>query len=127
GAASLSALAAGSFELTARCFVRASGTALLTTGLVALAAGVAHAEEPRLPSEPSVLRDTSIDILDVADAFDGADKFDFNLRLSFEHDSRSAPIRRETNIAQPGLTTGGYISSAMDVATYYESTQRLVP
>lgn len=99
--------------------VAASGFALTT--------GTAQAEEPRLPTEPSVLRDTSIDILDVADAFDGADKFDFNLRLSFEHDSRSAPIRRETNIAQPGLTTGGYISSTMDVATYYESTQRLVP
>jgi hypothetical protein len=87
----------------------------------------ALAEEPRLPTEPSVLRDTSVDILDVADAFDGPDMFDFSLRLSFDHESRSAPIRRETNISQPGLTTGGYINDTMDVATYYESTQRLVP
>lgn len=74
-----------------------------------------------------MLSDTSVDLLDVADAFDGQDMFDFSLRLSFDHSSRQTPIRRETNISQPGLTTGGYVVDTMDVATYRESTQRLVP
>ncbi len=87
----------------------------------------AHAEEPKLPNEPHVLRDTAVDLLDVADAFDVGDDFDINLRLSFDYESRSAAVRRETNIAQTGLTTGGYLTDSMDVSTYYESTQRLIP
>jgi len=80
-----------------------------------------------MPQEPDVLQDTVIDLLDVPDAFDGNDKFDINLRLSYEYESRSAAVRRETNVSQTGLTTGGYLVDTLDVATYYESTQRLTP
>ncbi len=87
----------------------------------------AWADEPRLPTEPSVLNDTAVDLLDIPDAFDAGDDFDLYLRLSFEHEARSAPVRRESNIVQPGLTTGGYTADTLDVATYHESTQRLIP
>lgn len=89
--------------------------------------GVAWADEPMLPSEPGLLNETSVDLLSVASSFDTGDDFDINLRLSFDHQSRSAPVRRETNINQPGLSTGGYLADNMDVATFRESTQRLIP
>ena len=110
-------------RLTPRDFssVAGFGCAVLLSTQVTLAA------EPILPSEPSVLRDTAVDLLDVPDAFDAGDHFDFNLRLAFDHSSRSAPIRRESNVSQSGLTTGGYVSDTMDVSTYYQSTQRLIP
>lgn len=73
------------------------------------------------------MNDTAVELIDVADAFDEGDEFDLNLRLSFEHDSRSAAVRRETSSSQPGLTTGGYVSDQLDVANYSESTQRLIP
>lgn len=87
----------------------------------------ARAEEPTLPSEPLILQDSAVDLLEVPDAFDTQDHFDIDLRLGFQHQSRSAPIRRETTISQTGLTTGGYLSDSMDVATYKESTQTLLP
>lgn len=92
-----------------------------------LSAQAARAEEPRLPSEPPVLGDTTVEMLDVPDAFDAGDPFDVNLRLAYDYSSRSAPIRRESNVSQTGLATGGYVSDTMDVATYKESTQRLIP
>lgn len=102
---------------------------LTCLGLVDCLSGVnvALADEPIFPSEPGVLNETAVDLLEVASSFDTNDDFDINLRLSFDHQSRSAPIRRESNIAQPGLTTGGYTANTMDVATYHESTQRLIP
>lgn len=80
-----------------------------------------------MPTEPSPMAETAVELLEVASSFDRADMFDFSMRLSFDQQSRRAPIRRETNIAQSGLTTGGYTSDLMDVATYHESTQRLIP
>lgn len=80
-----------------------------------------------MPSEPFVMNETAVELLELASAFDERDYFDINLRLAFDHQSRSAAIRRETNVSQPGLTTGGYTSDLMNVATYRESTQRLIP
>jgi len=87
----------------------------------------AYAEEPRQPTEPIVLSDTAVDLLEVPDAFDAGDPFDVDLRLSFDHEQRQAGISRETSSSEPGLTTGGYLSDGLPVATYYESTQRLIP
>lgn len=87
----------------------------------------ARADEPRQPTEPNVLSDTAVDLLDVADAFDHDDPFDVNLRLSFDHESRSATIRRENAAAGAGVMGGGYLSDRLGVASYGESTQRLIP
>lgn len=85
----------------------------------------ARADEPVMPTEPSVLKETAVDLLHIASSFDANDPFDVNLRLGFEHQSRRAAIRRETNIAS--AAAGGYTSDLLDVATYNQSTQRLVP
>ncbi len=87
----------------------------------------ASADEPRQPTEPSVLNDTAVDLLDVADAFDFKDPFDVNLRLSFDQEHRTASVFRETAAADSGLNAGGYLDNKLPVATYSESTQRLVP
>jgi hypothetical protein len=104
---------------------RLSGLGLFL--LAALTPSRAFADEPIQPTEPRVLRDTSVDLLNIADAFDDEDDFDLNLRLGFEHEQRSADIHRETSIAQPGLSSGGYTSDALRVGTYHESTERLLP
>lgn len=83
----------------------------------------ARADEPRQPTEPIVLSDTAVDLLDVADAFDRGDPFDVNLRLSFDHEQRSAPIKREAS----SQAAGGYQTADLPVGTYHESIQRLVP
>jgi hypothetical protein len=87
----------------------------------------AGADEPRKATEPSVLADSSVDIIAVADAFDEFNDFDLHISLAFEHSARSAPILRETTINQPGLASGGYLSDNMNVATYEETTNRLIP
>lgn len=84
----------------------------------------AGADEPRAANEPRVLEETA-SITQVVDAFDGDDPFDVTLSLGYEYDSRSAPVRRETSIDEPGLSTGGYVSDALNVAKYEESTSRL--
>ena len=84
----------------------------------------AHADEPRRVGEPNVLREPG-EITQVVDAFDGDDPFDLHLSLGYETSWKSAAIRRETSIMQPGLTTGDYTSSALNVAEYKETTSRL--
>jgi len=78
-----------------------------------------------MPTEPSILNETAVDLLQLASSFDEDDPFDVNLRLGFDHESRTAAIRRETNAAQ--AVSGGYTSDSLDVATYRQSTQRLIP
>jgi hypothetical protein len=104
-------------------------TSLLTLPLVGspLFSTLAQAEEPKTPREPTVMNETAVDLLELASAFDVGDMFDASISLSFDHQSRQAAIRRETNIAQPGLTTGGYTSDHLEVATFHESSQRLIP
>ncbi len=105
--------------------VRASFSSLFVlVGLLAWSAP-SHAEEPVTPTEPSVLRETAVDLLQLASSFDKDDPFDLNLRLGFDHQSRQTAVRRETNIR--GATSGGYTSDLLDVATYRQSTQRLIP
>lgn len=87
--------------------------------------GAVQAEEPRHPTEPTVMSDTAVDLLEVPDAFDVGDPFDVDLRLSFAHENRSAGITRESSNADQ--TAGGYRGADLPVGTYYESTQRLIP
>src|SRR6185503_12751749 len=59
---------------------------------------------------------------------DGDDVFDLHLTLGYQYAWKSAHIRRETtigNAANPGLSTGGFTGSNMNVATYDETTSRL--
>src|SRR5512143_373416 len=95
-------------------------TAIGLTGLTAHAL----ADEPRKVTEPSVLREPA-EITQVVDAFDDDDPFDLHLSLGFQQTWKSAKIRRESFIQQPGLTTGGFTSNNLNVAQYTESTSRL--
>jgi hypothetical protein len=104
--------------------------------LLGLGAGFAHsafvpktacAAEPYKPGEPRVLADTAVNVLEVADSFDGPDNFDLNIRLTFENSQRWAPIHRETTINQPGLATGGFVADNLNIANYVAETQKLIP
>src|SRR5450432_1714224 len=85
--------------------------------LALAAAPPALADEPHKVSEPSVLREPA-EITQVPDAFDDDDPFDLNLSLGYESTWTSSVIRRETSIAQPGLTTGGFTQANMNAAQY---------
>ncbi len=96
------------------------------TGVLALA-GAARADEPMKVGEPRVMSEPG-EVTDVVDAFDGDDVFDLHLTLGYQYSTRSAHIRRESAInsaANPGLSSGDFTSSEMNVATYDETTSRL--
>jgi hypothetical protein len=85
----------------------------------------ARADEPHKVGEPNVLREPA-EITEVPDAFDDDDPFDLHLSLGYESTWTSAVVRRETSIAQPGLTTGGFTQSNMNAAQYKQTTSRLL-
>src|SRR5450432_2289519 len=89
------------------------------------ATGAAHADEPHKVSEPSVLREPA-EITQVPDAFDDDDPFDLNLSLGYESTWTSSVIRRESSVAQPGLTSGGFTQNNMNAAAYKQTTSRLL-
>ncbi len=101
----------------------AIGLACAATALAL--SGVAGADEPRAANEPRLMDETA-GITQIVDAFDEGDVFDLKLSLGYEYSSRTAPIRRETSIDEPGLSTGGYVSDKLNVAKYEESTSRLL-
>ncbi len=101
------------------------------TLLIAIAASStlsmsAHADEPIAASEPRMMRETA-EITSVVDAFDSDndDPFDLNLTLGFEQRWKHANIRRESDLAQPGLSTGGFTPATENVASFNESTSIL--
>lgn len=67
------------------------------------------------------------EVTNVIDSFEEGDIFDLNVSLGFQFESKSAKIFRETSIAQPGLSTGGYTSRLLNVAQYSSEIARLVP
>jgi hypothetical protein len=67
------------------------------------------------------------EVTNVIDSFEEGDIFDLNVSLGFQFASKSAKIFRETSIAQPGLSTGGYTSRLLNVAQYSSQIARLVP
>jgi hypothetical protein len=100
----------------------------LTAGAVLLGtASMARADEPRQAGEPRMLSEPG-EVTNVIDAFDGDDVFDLHLTLGYQYAWKRAHIRRESTIgsaANPGLSTGGFTASNMNVATYEENTSRL--
>ena len=74
--------------------------------------------------EPNIQREPS-EITQVVDAFDEDNPFDVRLSLGYQNSWKSADIRRETSIVQPGLSSGGFVQSNLNVARYRETTSRL--
>lgn len=93
---------------------------------VVLGSGLAHADEPRNATEPRVMLEPG-EVVNVIDAFDEGNPFDINISLGFDYSSKSAKILRETAIAGPGLTSGGFTTHLLNVANYAETTARLTP
>lgn len=91
-----------------------------------LAPAAARADEPKNAGEPRIMMEAG-DVTSVPDAFDDGDLFDAHVSLGFQFAAKSARILRETNIAEPGLTTGGYTSRLMNVAQYSSQIARLTP
>jgi hypothetical protein len=100
----------------------ASAAALLAAGLAV--ASPAYADEPVAAQEPRLMRETGENTT-VIDAFDEGDPFDLNLLLGFRQQWKSANIRRETSLFQPGLSTGGFTPANENVASYSQSTSTL--
>lgn len=116
-------LAAGrlaAVNVVGRVIGAAAGAACL------LGASAALADEPRGAREPYLWREPG-DIVNVIDSFDDGDVFDINVSLGFDFQTKSARIFRETSRFDPGLTTGGFTSTALPVADYGEQTSRLTP
>ncbi len=96
----------------------------IASALLLLASGV-RAEEPKRPTEPIVLKDSAVDLLQVSDAFDGVDPFDLNLSLSFEHASRRVQLYRELPAASEEALRVN--RKGLKVARSAANTERLVP
>lgn len=99
---------------------------VLATAALGFAATSAYADEPRSATEPRVMMQGG-DVTHVISSFDEGDPFSLNVSLGFEYFSKSAKVLRETAIAQPGLTTGGYTSRLMNVAKYSSTMTKLTP
>jgi hypothetical protein len=90
------------------------------------AAGTAHADEPVAAREPALMSETA-EITSVVDAFDKDDPFDLNIVLGFNQSWKTAKIRRESQIAQPGLEgspasgQAGFIPATENIASYSSS------
>ena len=97
-------------------------SALPLAGL--LLTSVAHAEEPRKVSEPTVLREPS-EVVQVVDSFDDDDLFDLHLSLGYESKWRSAKILRESSLTDAGFSDGGYSRATLSVAEYEQRISRL--
>jgi hypothetical protein len=93
-------------------------------GLALLHAGNAAADEPVAASEPRMMSETA-EITSVVDAFDKDDPFDLNLTLGFQQTWKHSNIHRETALNQAGLSSGGYVASTENVASYTRSTSKL--
>jgi hypothetical protein len=95
-----------------------------------LVAASAQANEPKKASEPRIMAEPG-EITNVVDAFDddNGNPFDLHITLGFQQSWLSSKILRESSIGSkannPGLTTGGFTSSQMNVAKYSEVTSRL--
>ncbi len=100
------------------------GTGLAGTGFPEV--GTARADEPHNASEPRVMLEPG-EVVNVIDAFDEGKAFSLNIGLGFDYSSKSAKILRETSIAGPGLTSGGFTTHLLNVANYAETTARLTP
>ncbi|MFO0676682.1 MAG: hypothetical protein U0169_09115 [Polyangiaceae bacterium] len=104
---------------------RVRGVLFASFGAVfALAPSLARADEPVAAAEPRLLSETA-EITSVVDAFDKDDMFDLHLTLGFSQRWKTANIRRETSIFQPGLSTGGFVARSENVASYSQTLSTL--
>ena len=84
----------------------------------------ARADEPVAAGEPRLMNETG-EATTVIDAFDKDDPFDLNLTLGFTQQWKSANVRRETSLNQPGLSSGHFVAATENVAAYSQSTSTL--
>ncbi len=98
--------------------------ALSVPGALFVHGGTAYAEEPIAHGEPHLMSETA-EVTSVVDAFDEDDPFDLNLMIGFEQTWKSANIRRETSINQPGLSTGGFVAATENIASYSQQVSTL--
>ena len=66
------------------------------------------------------------EVTSVPDAFDENDPFDLDLVLGFSQSYKHAHIRRETQLNQPGLASGGFIPATENIASYSSTTSTLL-
>jgi hypothetical protein len=66
------------------------------------------------------------EVTSVVDAFDDNDPFDLNLTIGFQQSWKSASIRRETSLDQPGLSSGRFVAQTENVASYSQSVSTLM-
>lgn len=98
-----------------------AASSVAVAAVLAVLPRVALADEPVPAKEVRLLRETGENTT-VIDAFDKDDPFDANLILTFRQQWKNASIRRESALAQPGLSTGGFVSANENVAKYTQST-----
>ncbi len=90
---------------------------ILVLASVAVTARVAHADEPVAASEPRLLDETA-EVTSVVDAFDRDNPFDLHITVGFTQTWKRADIHRETELNQPGLSTGGFVANTENIARY---------
>jgi hypothetical protein len=91
---------------------------------VALAAASPASAATRNVDVRPFLDDTA-EVTNVLDAFDADDPFDFKFSLGYATRLKSAKIRRESELKQPGLTQGRFIATNENVASYAQTTHTL--
>ncbi|MBM4376036.1 MAG: hypothetical protein FJ095_13200 [Deltaproteobacteria bacterium] len=67
------------------------------------------------------------EVVDVIDAFDDDDPFDFAVSVGYQFASKSARILRESPVFEPGLTTGGFTARTMKVGQFIGIASVLTP
>ena len=77
----------------------------------------ARADEPIAATEPHLLDETA-EVTTVVDAFDHDDPFDLHIWAGFSQTWKRADIHRETELSQPGLSTGGFAANTENIAKY---------
>lgn len=87
-------------------------------------APAARADEPIAASEPRMLSETA-EVTSVVDAFDREDPFDLHITAGFQQMWKRADIHRETELNQPGLSTGGFVPFTENVAAFSQNTSLL--
>jgi hypothetical protein len=96
----------------------------IAAAALAFAPTIASAEEPLAAREPRLLRETA-EVTSVVDAFDDDDPFDLHLSLGYSHRFKTAAVRRETNLTEPGLSSGGYVASNENIARFNQQVSTL--
>ena len=84
----------------------------------------ALADEPIAASEPRLLDETA-EVTSVVDAFDRENPFDLHISAGFIQRWKRADIHRESELSQPGLTTGGFVANTENVARFQQDVSIL--